>query len=166
MRRLKMVFSSAILRPGDCLLYSPYDFFGWLTCVKTWSRFCHVEVYVGDGQSVASRNGIGVNRYPLRTAQLSCVRRPAYPLNLGKATWWAQSCYGQKYDWLGLLCFTLAVKKGDPTKQFCSEFALRFYRAGGFEPFNPDCDADHTAPSEFLQTPALVTVWSDGGANG
>lgn len=155
---------------GDCLLYkrtpfrrSPLGwFFGLVINVKTWSRFSHVEVYDGDGKSLASRDGKGVGRYKLRMEELAEVRRPT-ALNFCHETGsrWFNSVEGQKYDWLGLLCFTLAVRQGARDKMFCSEFATRFYRKSGLELFNPDDDADKIAPAQMHQTPTLTTVWSE-----
>jgi hypothetical protein len=156
---MKFDFSQA--RQGDCLLYSPSDLFGWIIAVKTWSsRACHVEVYIGNGESVASRNGIGVGVYPVRTSQLSEVRRPNRPFTYRNAMdWFYLKANGEKYDWLGLLVFWLAVRKGAMDRMFCSEFATRFYRHGGFSVVAPDWDADMVAPAQFLQTPAMDTVW-------
>jgi len=38
-------------------------------------------------------------------------------------------------------------------RMMCSEFATRFYRAGGFEPFSMFEDADMVAPATFLVSP-------------
>lgn len=57
---------------------------------------------------------------------------------------------GQKYDFLGLMCFFLAVRRGSPDRQFCSEFETNFYRACKFEPFSPDVSADTVAPGTNL----------------
>jgi hypothetical protein len=148
------------LEPGDTLLYGPSDVFGLLTCLKTWSPACHVEIYAGNGMSYASRNGIGVNSYPLRLTQLIAIRRPEFPVDFTRgAHWFDRVARGQAYDWLGLLCFTLAVKQGDPNKMFCSEFWKRFYPCCGLHVIAPDWDADRTSPAQCLQTPALKTIW-------
>lgn len=162
-----MRFDPAILMPGDVLLYgrTPFRksclgwFFGAVINVKTWSRFSHVEIYDGEGESLASRDGEGVGCYPLRTAQLRCVRRPGPYFDVDAVRWWFDRVDGQKYDWLGLLCFTLAAKRGSPDKMFCSEFVTRALREGRVRPFNPALDADKVAPAQLWQTPALETVW-------
>jgi hypothetical protein len=65
---------------------------------------------------------------------------------------------GQRYDWLGLLrFFTLGQQSTD--KQFCSEHATRFYRAGGFEPFSKHYDADLVSPGHFLSSAKFATHW-------
>src|SRR6478609_3895721 len=150
-----------LLLPGDCLLYgrTPFRrsavawFFGTAINIKTWSRYCHVEVYDGEGESFASRDGQGVACYPLRISELVCVRRPRlmdYDHDLTRA-WFDKYADGQKYDWLGLLSFTYAIHRGDPGKMFCSEFATRAYRQGGLKPFNPALDADCVAPAQLWQ---------------
>jgi hypothetical protein len=113
--------------------------------------------------SYASRNGIGVNAYPLRHDGVAAVVRPQEPLDFEEAdSWFTATARGEGYDWLGLLCFTLAVKRGARDTMFCSEFATRFYRRAGLEPFNPRWPADRVPPCFFLVSPAFRTVWSDG----
>jgi hypothetical protein len=156
-----IAFDATDLRKGDCLLYFTNDLFGWITAIKTWSKVSHVEVYRGEGMSVASRNGIGVNTYPLRTEGLVAVRRPIAKLNMDNAGRWFQvSARFQGYDWFGLLNFYIASKHGSPKKMFCSEFATRYYRHGAVQPFDPDWDADRVPPSFFLVSPAFETIWS------
>lgn len=167
----RMILNS--LLPGDCLIYRPSGVFGWLTAVKTWCRCAgHVEGYCGDGVSVASRNGIGVNSYAVRLEGLSRVLRPVCASPDGDRFdfedalgWFRATACGQKYDWKGLLCFTLAVRQGAADRMFCSEFLTRWYRAGGFQPFAREWDADEVAPATFLVPPPSVfkLVWSDEG---
>jgi hypothetical protein len=152
------------LEPGDALLYRPNSVAGWIIAVKTWSPVCHVEIYTGGEMSVASRDGRGVNRYPLRWKQLAAVLRPAERFLLPAAeVWFEKRARGQKYDWLGLLCFTLAVKRGSPDRMFCSEFATRFYRQGGFQVVHRRWDADKVAPGSLLMSPAFEWVWIRAG---
>ena len=150
------------LRPGDALIYGPSDLLGWLICVKTWSwDACHIEVYAGEGQSVASRNGIGVRKYDFRREQLAYVARPNEPFMSADALRWFEGVNGQAYDWKGLLCFTLAVRQGSPNKMFCSEFATRFYRHAMIDAVNPKWDADKVAPGNFLMSPAFDWIWEN-----
>lgn len=121
-----------------------------------------MEVYLGGGESAASRDGLGVAIYPLRTQGLSFVLRPTAPFNLREAlTWFFAHAEGQRYDWLGLLRFAWRAKvvpNRFDNRQFCSEFAARFYRAGGFDPFNKQ-DADAVAPFMFLYCPFFLQVY-------
>ncbi len=143
------------------MLYGAKDFFGWVTAVKTYSPAVHVEVYKGDGVSMASRNGIGVNVYPFRPAQLIAVLRPKH-FNMAKAVaWFDAKAKGQAYDWFGLLCFAFASWQGSKNKMFCSEFACRLDRVAGLDSFNPEYDADRVAPAQFFQSPAFDWVWID-----
>jgi hypothetical protein len=155
-------FSTDLLQSGDCLLYRPSSLFGWIIALKTFNMVSHVEVYAGMGESYASRDGQGVNIYPFRTAQLTRVLRPIGKMDLANGRcWFLRYALGQKYDWLGLLCFTLAVKQGAQDRMFCSEFATRYYRVCGLEPFAADYDADHVPPSYFLSSPAFKTIWKE-----
>ena len=112
--------------------------------------------------SYASRNGLGVNLYPLRRAQLTRVLRPKASLNMQNAENWFKTVQGQKYDWMGLLVFSLAVKQGSRDKMFCSEFATRWYRYAETNPVSENYDADRVAPADFLKSPAFDWVWDDG----
>lgn len=144
------------LRAGDCLLYKPNSFWSYAIAIKTWNRVSHCEAYIGAGESVAARDGVGVGRYPLRTAGLVTVVRPPTTFDLDEAMGWFATVNGQKYDWLGLTRFVLwgSTPFNDLTKQFCSEFLTRWYRMGSCDPFNNKRDADSIAPAQFLYLPA------------
>lgn len=148
-----------MIRAGDVLLYSGTGFFSKLIKVKTWSAISHVEVSIGNGYSVASRDGQGVGLYPHRATELVAILRPKGPFDVTAAMRWFQTVDGQGYDWLGLMAFYWAKWQGKENgKMFCSEFAVRFLRAGGVEPFTPETDADAVAPGEFLKSGALLRV--------
>src|SRR5688500_1194148 len=95
------------LRQGDCLLYAPNSFWSYAIAVKTWNKVSHCEGYAGKGESVASRDGIGVGRYELRTKGLVYVLRPPAAFDVDRAMRWFATVNGQKYDWLGLSRFIL-----------------------------------------------------------
>ncbi len=160
---MSLPFYKSVLIPGDCLLYFSHSLVDWAIALKSWTKTAHVEIYSGQGLSVASRNGIGVNKYPLRVSGICAVRRPVGKIDLDSANaWFEASARWQKYDWKGLLCFTLAVKQGAADKMFCSEFATRYYRHAAMQAFDPDWDADRVPPSFFLVSPLFETVWQDG----
>ncbi len=145
------------IQPGDNLLYKPKGFYGHLIAMKTWHNIAHCECYVGNGQSVASRDGIGVGLYPLREAQLAYILRPQDPILLALAMDKFRRVYqGQGYDYMGLLRFAWRApisKIRFENKQFCSEFLTRFDRDMGLtELFNGE-DADAIAPFQFLLAP-------------
>lgn len=154
------------LAPGDILLYSKSDFFGWVTSFRTFSPAVHVELYEGDGYSLASRNGIGVNRYPVRSAQLCAVLRPMLPVNMEALKKWFECPFptfktigvrGRPYGWLDLLRF-YGIKL--PTDGWiCSEFAALAMRAGGLKVFPINYYAGTIDPGDFFLTPALEWVW-------
>lgn len=157
-----MDFDTKILKPGDCLLYRPSGFFGRIIAIKTWNRISHVEIYAGKGQSVASRDGIGIDIYPFRSKGLGYILRPTHKINMKKAMYWFyREARGQKYDWKGLLVFALAVKQGAMDRMFCSEFATRFYRKGKIRPFAENYNADMIAPANFLMSPSFHEIWKD-----
>lgn len=135
------------LRAGDVLLYRPNGIFGRLIQAKTWHAISHVEVYVGGFESVASRDGQGVGRYPLRVSELAYVLRPQAALDLPAGLKYFDRVKGTPYGWLDLLAFY------GVTKNFrgiiCSPFATEFLRACGWNVFPTD-RAEDIAPFQFL----------------
>lgn len=162
-------FDVSMLRPGDALLYAPRGVVGFLINLKGWWHgVAHCEGFEGviDGvpYCVASRNGIGVNRYQLRTDDLAFVLRPTEAFDLAKATeWFERIARGQRYDWRAIWRF---LKPGDetadydPNRQICSAYLTRWYRSGGLKVFSTFEDADRIHPFQFLTSPALDhIVW-------
>jgi hypothetical protein len=146
------------IRPGDCLLYRASGVVGWIIKIKTWHDVTHCEGYAGAGMSVASRgpqDGVGgVGLYPLRLDGLVAILRPIPAFNLARAMAWFRTVNGESYDLWGLLRF-FTIGAGKQDRMFCSEFLTRWYRAGGFEPFQPDEDADAVPPCYFLISPLM-----------
>ncbi len=149
------------LQPGDCLLYgSAGTFIDWCIQTKTGGVHTHVEIWEGNGNSVASRNGIGVNRYPFRAAQLITVRRPLQPFDQQLATKYFLSVFGEGYDWIGLSSFWGIVTEDMPHRLFCSSFATAYYRNGNIDIFNKFVDQVKISPWDLNKTPALTTIWT------
>jgi hypothetical protein len=147
------------LRPGDILLYEGRGVFSAAIRLKTWSHISHVEIADYCGTAVASRDGLGVGRYPLRYEGLVCVMRVPADFNLEKARAWFATVDGQRYDWLGLAAFLGTGLQGwSNNRQFCSEFATRYLRAGGINLFH-GWDADGIAPGEFRKQTIPEVVW-------
>lgn len=152
----------ALLAPGDVILYNGTGFFSWLIRTKTWSDVSHVETYIGMGFSAASRDGKGVNTYPLRLDGIQYILRPTMPIDYVKGMNWHASVKGQGYDWLGLLAF-VNVDKDDRNKMFCSEHATYLARAFGLEPFVASLPAVKVAPATFLLSRAHVLIATVSG---
>jgi hypothetical protein len=152
-------FEIDLLQPGDTLLYFSHSLIDWCIALKTWTKVAHVEIYAGNKTSYASRNGIGVNQFSFRPDGLAAVLRDRDIGDWESGVAFFKKCQGQKYDWKGLLCFTLAVHQGALDKQFCSEFWTRFKRAEQLEPFNKEWDADRVPPSFCLVTPTQTIIW-------
>lgn len=148
-----------ILKSGDVLLYGPSSTFGWLIALKTWHTYSHVEVYIGNSQSVASRDGEGVNLYSVRTDHLRAVCRPRAPFNLDAALRYFGSVKGQPYGWWDLARFLGAPVNGPG--MVCSGFATEFVRAGGLDPFNGE-DSTAIAPFQFAVSPLYAVLPATG----
>lgn len=135
------------LQAGDTLLYRPAGVFGWLISVKTWHRISHVEVYDGNYHSLASRDGLGVGRYPIRLSELAYVLRPTAKLDLAAGRRWFDAMKGTKYGWWDLANF-VGIPVNTPGI-VCSPFAAGFYRAAGWRVFPVD-PINRIAPFQFL----------------
>jgi hypothetical protein len=170
---------ATILQAGDVLLYRPSSMFGKIISIKTWHRISHVEVCVGRDPlvygplgrwpigdhayegcaSVASRDGLGVNLYPVRMSGLAYVLRPNVPFNISAAMRWFNIVKGTPYGWVDLAAFVGLPWNSDG--MFCSEFATQFLRCGAIRIFGDEPPRD-VAPFEFRVADCLTLVWSDG----
>jgi hypothetical protein len=160
----------ADLRPGDGLLYEPWEAFGWFIAIKTWHEVSHVEVYVGDGVTVAARvdttPAVRMRRLTLADYEhIRYVVRPRAAFDLERAlAEFHRRWEGQGYDYLGLARFgwMRPLLPSPDDRQFCSELLTRFYRAGGFDPFAGE-PADAIAPFMPLVSPAFEKWGVDHG---
>lgn len=150
-----------LIQPGDLLTYWSGDLFDWIIRIKTWHKIAHVESFVGNMQSVASRNGIGVGQFHLRTEGLNGIYRPTKGINLAKGWEYFKTVAGQGYDWFGLLAFTSFTNKGERNKQFCSEFLTNYYRECGLEPVAIQESPVEVAPFELAESPSFSLVWAN-----
>lgn len=160
------------LHPGDVLLYQPTGVFGWLIRFHTGGPCAHVEVYLGGGKSIASRDRLGVGIYPLRTSELGWVLRPNLPFDTDNAwDWYERTGKGQRYGWLDLAQFFGYNVNGPGI--VCSPCAVCVLRAAGVPVFGM-VPAEHIAPNDFLLSELLSDVTAelfargsaDGGARG
>lgn len=132
--------------------------------LKTWAPkplgISHVEMANSGASAFASRDGRGVQTYPidLDPKRLVAVLRSLFPLDMDEVRRLHAFCVGQAYDWKGLFRFFTWGKQSQD-KQFCSEYVMRLARAGGLEPFTQDTDADLVAPCQFMMSPNLCCVW-------
>lgn len=150
-----------ILRPGDVLLYSPSGIFGYAIAWMSSGNVSHVEIYKGAGKSYASRDGIGVNEYPLRTAQLCRVLRSRTPLNMFRMEQAFLHMKGQRYDWRGILNTALGGR-GDsaPNQNVCSALATILLRVAGLPRLLGAEEPDAIKPRDFEKCGEFSEVWS------
>jgi len=147
-----------LLQAGDVLLYRGTGVYGFVIRVKTWHQIGHVEVYHGHGVSAASRDGQGVNIYPLREDKLCNVLRPNVPFRVSAADRFVASMRGTPYGWWDLANFT--GWHVDAKGIVCSPFATLDLRAGGVPVFNSE-PANLIAPFQFLLSEHLTDITSD-----
>ena len=155
-------FDVDLLLPGDAILYLPTSFFGYGIAIKTFTWRSHVEVYIGDKLSIASRDGVGVGEYKLRETDIGTVLRPTQEMNFKEGLRYFDSVEGEKYDMRAIMCFLMLARSGEGKRQICSEFATNFYRKCGLTPFHEEWPADRTPPSYFLASPNFKVIWKKG----
>lgn len=162
-----------MIQAGDHLIYGVrgFDLFNRITRLKTWSPAVHIELCIGQGESVASRNGIGVNLYPLRTEGLIAILRPKQELDLSAGLSWFNKPYnkithegvrGRPYGWLDLLQFININIHTDGW--ICSEFVSLFDEASEFYPFNPEYNDGRIDPGDYFVSNAFIWKWVDSKA--
>jgi hypothetical protein len=136
------------LYPGDILLYASPDFVDDVIEWKTGDDVAHVEVYVGNSLSWASRNGIGVNEYPYRSNGLMYVRRPTMSFDLTKAkVWFEDGVKGLPYgfgDILAVMDIKNNLKGID-----CSHFASSLLEVAGCPQFTIEYPRNKITPRDF-----------------
>ncbi len=146
-----------LLYPGDCLLYDSGTLVDRLIKFRTWSNVAHVEIYLGNGVSTASRNGVGVDFYPTRYSGLRYIRRPEGIFDLQSARKFAESKKGTPYGWADLGRFYLLKIPGRGL--ICSQYGDLVWRAGQIIAFAQDYPAGAVSPRDFLVTPLAKTIW-------
>jgi hypothetical protein len=149
------------LRSGDVLLYGGRDLVSRLIQFRTWSDVAHVEIYAGEGRSVASRNGIGVDLYPLRSSGLKRVLRPRRALDWESGMHWFYQVQGSPYGWFDLLRFYSIKAKSDGF--ICSQFADLFLRHCRLYAFNWNYNAGAICPRDFEVSPSFDWLWAADG---
>lgn len=149
----------APIKAGDVLLYRPSGLFGRFIQFHTGHRISHVEVYLGDGTSSASRDGQGVNLYPVRLEGLAYILRPKYEFDSAKARAFTEAHKGTPYGWFDLLNFF--GYRVNAKGIVCSPWATLLIRDQGAPIFN-DENPLLVAPFEFRTSELLSVSYSDG----
>jgi hypothetical protein len=145
------------LQLGDILLYNSLDIFDLAIDIKESDGKAHVEVWAGNAESWASRNGIGVNLYPYRSSGLVGVRRPKGQFNKPAVdAWFEDGVRGMKYGWSDILASLEIEDAGSGTtniKQFsgvdCSHFAAALMEVAECPQFDTGYSKNKISPAEF-----------------
>lgn len=152
--------------PGSVLLYNtPGDLMDAI--ITRTGPAAHTEWYEGNGQSLASRNGVGVNRYPFRAEDLIGILVPKITLDflhadfVSKFTDWFETVRGDAYDWHGLAGFVVDSVTQTQGHWFCSAFVAKGCEMAGFPIFNPLWSPSLITPSDFFKSASLRWQWAD-----
>jgi hypothetical protein len=146
------------LQPGMVLLYKPTGAFGRLIVFHTGGPCSHAELYIGGGESLASRDGQGTGRYPLRTADLGWVLQPLPPFDQPRALAWFTAQSHQQYGWVDLLQFCGYPVNGQGV--VCSPYVVYVLRAGGVPVFKTIAP-ERIAPNDLLLSEYLDDVTTE-----
>lgn len=148
------------LQVGDILLYNTkWSFVDWAIRTRTWSDVAHIEISLGNGTSVACRNGIGVGKFLHRREGLVKVRCLASSFDLGAAMSWFNTVDKTNYGWTDLFRFygININTKG----MICSTFADLFLLNGGIQCFAKDYPSEIVSPRDFETTTAAKTIFGN-----
>lgn len=148
------------LQPGDILLYGGGFFPGAFIRFRTWSDVSHVEIYAGNGRSMASRSE-GPREYPLRVLGLRRVIRPVadFDFKAGR-DWFENVACRLPYGYADLLRFYLI---NVPTKGLiCSEFGDLFFQKCRLPLFNLNYPEGAVCPRDFQTLSPILAkqIWS------
>jgi len=161
-----MIFPDDLI-VGDTLGYASADLTNLAIEWKEGDDLAHVEVYAGNGQSWASRNGIGVNIYPFRLAGLKIVRRnkgifEEEPVEV----WFKSGVQGMKYGFGDILAEVEIGASGysgtDLTKcdgVDCSHLYAALQEVARCPHFDPTYPKNHIEPRDMKLSLASVQVY-------
>lgn len=147
------------IKPGSILLYqTPDDLVDWI--ITRTGPAAHCELYEGSGKSLASRNGIGVNRYDFRAEGLIGVLEPA-KVDMAAFSAWFETVKGEAYDWSGLEGFLLGKVTEGPNELFCSAFIEFGFERQGNPLFNKLWPHGLITPTDYFKSALCKWVWAD-----
>lgn len=131
----------------------------------------HVEIYIGNGKSVASRNEIGVGLYDFRPEGLVHVRFLDGDFSLEPAMGWFNQVDGAKYGWGDIGANLDLIEAPEDawqkpevllkTGMDCSHFASMFLMAGFCPQFDPWFDLRKITPLDFKIVRQSRAVWDN-----
>lgn len=146
------------LSVGDILLYASPNLVDDAIEWKTGDDVAHVEIYMGNATSWASRNGIGVNTYPFRSEGLVYVRQAVIAINIDQAVkWFENGVKGLPYGFGDLL--EVMNIKNNLSGIDCSHFAAALLEVGGCPQFDPRYPKNKITPRDFKTSIQSVQVY-------
>jgi hypothetical protein len=158
---MSIPFSLSILQIGDIMLYSTSDIVDELIEWKEADNVAHIEIYMGNNFSWASRNGIGINEYPTRLSGLVEVRQPSGIFDIADATqWFNNGVKGAPYGF-GDILDVLGIKVDFLRGIDCSHFAAALCEVGNIPQFDSTYAKNTLTPSDFRKVRESVTVWNN-----
>lgn len=150
---------------GDILLYAspPSDpnlidrIVDGVIEVKEGDDVAHIEIYVGNGLSWASRNGVGVNEYPFRPDGLKYVRRVNGIFDSQAAKeWFEAGVKGMKYGFGDILASVRPDADGQSSPDIatlngvdCSHFAAALLETALCPQFDRSYPKNKITPRDF-----------------
>lgn len=145
--------------PGSILLYSTNDLVDFLIELRSFG-VAHVEFYEGNGKSLASRNGIGVDRYDFRDdGRVAVLHNPLIDVPAFTAQF--EKIKGQKYAFKSLEGFVTGEPATEPNAKICSAMVAYCLLTQPFHTFGHLWPYSQIDPSDFLKTPAHPAIWVD-----
>jgi hypothetical protein len=147
------------LQIGDICLYSTRDLTDEVIELKEGDDIAHIEIYMGNNVSWASRNGIGVNAYPFRPEGLKYVLRPIGHFNEEVATsWFNDGVKGLPYGF-GDILESINIKNNLKGVD-CSHFAASLLEIAQVPLFNSWYPKNKITPRDFKMVKEAILICS------
>lgn len=147
------------LKVGDICLYSTLDITDEVIEWKEGDNVAHIEIYIGNNVSWASRNGTGVNAYPFRFSGLKYVLSPVGTFNIDKATkWFNDGVKGLPYGF-GDILESINIKNNLKGVD-CSHFGSSLLEVAEVPLFNSWYPKNKITPRDFKIVKEAILICS------
>ena len=152
-------------KPCDIIFFRDNRITGKVIRWWTTSQFDHVEIALGNENSIGAKPKGGVQIRPLSVEKDSkwCVCRPVGRLTnkqKNNILNFAHSQIGKKYDYLGILGFAIDRNIEDSNRWFCSEFVDKCFDVGEYT-LVPRKNESQIPPELLFQSLAIKPVYSN-----
>lgn len=113
--------------------YEGVGLYAWLTRMRTWGKYTHVDIVLPSGLLLGAIIGEGVTRHTTHKAKAYITYDIPVP-EPERALAWVKRQIGKPYDLGAILGFMSRRNWSDDEKWFCSELAAQTLIVAGLPP--------------------------------